>query len=596
MTPPSSFFLTDRRVEYSEDFARISGLARRTWTLEEGAALSAELTPLLKTPHGTMTLLPFQALGLREFWEVGGLFCSASVSSGKTLLGALLGHVGQAKRAVLMLPAKLMGKGGKRGKTEKDLAELAKHWNFKAPTLLSYESLGVVSGKGTLEDLAPDLLILDEAHKLRNPNASRTRRVARYLKAHPECRVCVMSGTTIKRSIKDYAHLIKWTHRGLSPLPLSREILDDFDCALSEKIDMSNRIHPGVLLEWCLSGEIEEFGLTNAARRGFARRLDQTPGVLCHHVAPADVGADIVIREIVPQARPAIDGAFELLRGKWELPDGQELVDGCEIYRHAREMSLGFHYHWKFPAPPNWLSARKAWGAWVREKLKHSRNYDSPDDVARAYPSQPELLAWRAIRDTYRPETSISWLDMGTDSPMSVCVRWLKEHDGIVFTEHTQFGEQLARLAGVPYFGAGGRDSATGLGIDDYHGRACVASIASNSEGRNLQRWHKALVTSAPPNGPAWEQLIGRLHRLGQKASLVEIWVVMGCLEQYQAFWQSVADAELAEHGNKEEPKLQLAEILVTELEDLPKGARWEKRIFKKNGLSGLTGLESLLS
>jgi hypothetical protein len=572
-------FLTDRQVPYSEDLSRISGLRRRTWSLAEGAELATELSRMLKTANGTMTLLPVQAIALREFWLVGGLFCSMSVSSGKTLLSALLGTVGQARNPVLMVPAKLLGSGRARGKTEKDLAELSVHWIFKPPTLLSYESLGVVSGKETLEALAPDLLILDEAHKLRNPHASRTRRVVRYLKEHPECRVCVMSGTTIKRSIKDYAHLLKLALRGLAPIPLTAETLEDWDCALSEKIDMSNRIHPGALLQWCEPGEIEEFGIINAARRAFSRRLDQTPGVVCHHVAPEDVGADIIIRELVPDVCKATLDAFQLLREKWELPNGQELVDGCEVYRHSREMALEFYYVWKNPAPRDWLDARKAWGGWVREKLKYSRTYDSPDDVARAFPAQPELLAWKAVRDSYRPETRIEWLGMGV---LNQCAQWLREHDGVVFTEHTQFGEQLARLAGVPYFGAGGRDSVTGIGIDDYHGRACVASIASNSEGRNLQRWHKMLVTSPPPNGPGWEQLIGRLHRLGQFAKCVEVWVIQSSLEQSSAFWQAVADAELAEHANKEEPKLALAEILVTPLDELPKGPRWDKSRGKK--------------
>ena len=572
---PTPSFLTDRQVSYSEDFARISGLKRRKWTLEEGAELAGQLTQLLRTANGTMSLLPVQAIALREFWLVGGLFGSMGVGSGKTLLSALLGTVGQASRPVLMEPAKLLD-----GKTEKELGQLALHWHFQAPTLLSYESLGVVSGKATLEQLSPDLLILDEAHKLRNPHAARTRRVSRYLKAHPECRVCVLSGSMIKRSIKDYAHLLKWALRGLSPLPLSREILDDWDFALSEKIDMCNRIHPGVLLEWCEPGEIEEHGLINAARRAYSRRLDQTPGVVCHHVAAEDVGADIVIREIRPEIGAATEDAFQTLRDKWELPNGQELVEGCEIYRHAREMALEFYYVWKTPAPREWLDARKDWGSFVRAELKLSRTFDSPDEVARAFPTQPELLRWRAIRDSYEPETRIEWLGMGV---LNLCAQWLKEHSGVAFVEHTQFGQQLAALAGVPYFGAGGRDAITGLGIDNYHGRSAVLSIASNSEGRNLQdRWSKMLVVSPPPNGPAWEQMIGRLHRPGQEANLVEIWVLVSALEQATAFWQAHADADLAENANKEEPKLSLADVQVTPLEQLPWGARWERRIAKK--------------
>lgn len=562
--------LSNQAVTVSDEFLRISALPRRRWTVAEGEALSRELSPLLKTPNGQMTLLPVQAIALREAWTVGGLFCSISVSGGKTLLSLLLPRVWQSQRPALVLPAKLA-----KEKTRKAIDTLSRDWNFGIiPEIISYESLGVVSGKTRLEDLGPDCLIFDEVHKLKDPKAARTRRVNRYLHAHPDCKVAVMSGSTVKRSIKDYAHLIRWALRAGSPVPIRREVLEEWDLALAEKLDMFNRIDPGCLLDWCEPGEIEALGRTNAGRVAFARRLDETPGVVCHHVAPEDIGAEIHISEIVPEYSPAVLDAFRELRDNWKLPDGQELVEGCEIYRHARELALGFYYRWKYPAPKDWLERRKAFFGWVRSELSYSRTYDSPDELVRDNPYQPEWLHWKAIRDSYKPETELVWVDAGV---LMTCRQWIQEHDGIVFTEHSQFGEQLAAATDVPYFGAGGLDYLK-RSIEHFEGRACVASIAANSEGRDgLKRFRECLITSPMPNGPQWEQTLGRLHRLGTTHKRLDFYVLVGCKEQSSAFWQAMRDAELAHYLNKEEPKLLLANVGVTPIENQGRGVQWGK-------------------
>jgi hypothetical protein len=359
-------------------------------------------------------------------------------------------------------------------------------------------------------------------------------------------------------------------------------VLEEWDLALAEKLDMSMRIEPGALLQWCEPGEIEEHGPTKAARRAYSRRLSQTPGVVC--LKTVGVDAEVEIEEIVPihaEGGP-VDEAFHTLRAAWELPDGQELVEGCEVYRHAREIGLGFYYRWRVPAPKVWLEKRKAWGAWCREKLSGSRTFDSPDDVAQAFPRQPELLEWRAVRDSYKPETTLVWIDT---SVLRLCVQWLKDHDGIAATEHSQFGEALAKMADVPYFGAGGVDF-LGRSIEDFEGRSCVASIAANGEGRNLHKrlnargrlvgFDQMLICSPPPNGPIWEQLLGRLHRTGLLTKLCKYWVIMGCREQNTAFWQALRDAEnCARDLNGEEPKLTIADITATPLEDQPSGWCW---------------------
>jgi hypothetical protein len=529
-----------------------------------------------------MALYPVQAVALYEFWAYGGLFASMSVSAGKTLLSLLLALIGRARRPVLMVPAKLVHK------TKHDFCELSKHWQVGAiPEILSYESLGPKTGKHLLDTIQPDVLILDEGHKVRNPRASRTRKIRHYLQAHPETRVCVLSGTTIKRALADYEHLIFWALRHNSPIPHRPDVLEEWDNCLGEKLSLGiSRLSPGALMKWCDSDDITQFGLLNAARRGVQRRLAETPGVVCYHVAADDIGADIDINGLVLPCGPAIDAAFRDLRphkrpdgtaAGWVLPDGHELVEGCEVYRAARQLSRGFFLRWKEQPPKPWLEKRKQYNSNIRQRLTGSRLYDSPDEVADAHKNEYWVREWKAIRDSYHPETTIVWIDGG---PLQVYRDWLRG-GGIVFCMTVAFGEALAQVAKVPYFGAGGVDS-RGRSIDTYAGKACVASFKANFEGRNLQLkdgrgFERLCLAEMPESGPEFEQGIGRLHRRGTEASLVDVTVGVGCVEDLQAFWQSVRDAELHKHGDGGDPKLLLADIDVMTDDETPEGARWRK-------------------
>src|ERR1019366_1894577 len=104
----------------------------------------------------------------------------------------------------------------------------------------------------------------------------------------------------------------------------------------------------------------------------------------------------------------------------------------------------------------------------------------------------------------------------------------------IAWTEHVAVGERLAQLAGVHYYGREGLN-ADGAMIEDERG-ACVASIAANHKGRNLQHFSRSFIVSCPPNAAILEQLLGRTHRDGQEADCVTADVLLGCKEQLQGF------------------------------------------------------------
>ena len=567
-------------VPRSTEFLRIESLPRRVWTDEVAEDLADKLTAALKTPGGQQRLRPVQAIALLEAYNEQGLFGVIRVGGGKTLITLLVALVMGAKRPLLLLPAKLIAK------TEREMQQLAKHW--KIPTtirLVSYEKLGRANHALLLEQYKPDLIIGDEIHKIKNPQAAVTRRVRRYQAATPT-RMVGLSGTITKRSLRDYAHIASWCLPKGCPLPQKYSELEQWANALDEKCNPVNRSAPGSLLELATEEERKTLDPIVAARRGFARRLMETPGVVKTKDGPADIGCSLQINSLVLNNNNLeAEAHFEQLRRAWEVPDGHPLADAVAVWRHAREMALGFFYRWN-PRPPQvWLEARRSWASVCREIITNNRQgLDSELQVARMVADgygkhlhAPELYrAWKLIEPAFKPNTEAVWFD---DTAINAAADWGHKHKGLIWIEQTEFGKKLAEVSGLPFYHRKGLN-AEGQPVEAEEGkRSVIVSLGSNSEGRNLQQFHENLITSPMPNGSQWEQTLGRSHRDGQKEDEVTCQVLVNCLEHGTAFHQAVRDAHFMQDTTQQEYKLCFADkdfVSPDELATL-RGWRWVK-------------------
>jgi hypothetical protein len=550
-----------RGVRYTPELERVLALPRRQWGDEELATL---LTEEYRRPGGTMKLRPAQAAALAEIHDCGGLLGAMRVGSGKTLCTFLAPKVLGSKRPLLLIPAKL------KIKTERDWLQLQKHWILPEVRVESYELLGRADHHKLLDNYAPDLIIADECHRLKNTKASSTRKLARYLKEHPGVPFMGLSGTITGRSLHEYWHILRWSHREKMPLPLDWSDMSEWADALDVKADGVSRTSAGALVAFCTPEEAKvlEYGgdvSIQAVRRAYQRRLVDTPGVI-------STGGDQVACSLsITEKRLDLNHLspyFAQLRDTWCTADGWPFSEAVDLWRHAREMVVGMYSKWDPRPPESWLAVRRAWCKFVRDSLSHSRSLDSELQVLRAVKtgelSDGGLLAeWTAVRPTFEPNTVAIWID---DTVLKYCSEWLKTNKGLVWTEHTAFGRRLAKLSGFPYYGRAGL-SDDGRNVEDEQG-SCILSIAANSEGRNMQRFSKCLIPSCPPNGARLEQLIGRCHRDGQEADEVEIELILACREQYAGFLRALADAKYTQDSTGASQKLLFADITISNGQD----------------------------
>jgi len=548
-------------VKNTSEFRRVFKLPRTDWSVD-----ADELSRLidLEFGHGDMSLRPVQAATLAALHDLGGAFGAIGVGEGKTLISYLAPSVIGSLRPLLLVPAKL------REKTEREFEILAEHWAEPPDiTIVSYEKLGRVSGADEIENLAPDLIVADEAHRLKNTGAACTRRLVRYLREHPECRFLPMSGTITSRSLRDFHHLLLLAlGSDRAPLPVPKDEIRLWANAVDEGTQA--RARPGSLRLFLPAGQEPDLDNVRAA---VGKRIFSTPGVI--RTSLRSVEASIVAELINPKIDPRCRELIKAMVSDKIAPNGDECLP-VDVYRHTRTLVLGFFYKWDPEPPEVWVENRKRWRAFVRDVLDlEDPRFDSELQVAQAcaafekskleerrapafsLDSAGAFESWSLVRDEYRINSVPVWISTSVLEKTATLLRV----PTIAWVEHQAAGEKLAEISGLPYFHRKGLD-ATGNSIDDHDpGSSLIASIASNSEGRNLQAWSRNLVLTPPANGRSWEQLLGRTHRTGQLEDEISVSILIGHPMIKDQLAQAVADARYIQATSGNPQKLLLSNL-----------------------------------
>lgn len=564
-------------------------------------------------------LLPVQAWALQEMTLAGGLLGSIPVGAGKTIIGILAPLALGVRCALLLIPPSLVEQ------IIIDYKMLIEHFRVPAITVhagddrrpalrntencdpdvmlhvLPYSRLQQPEASDWLEGLQPEAIIADECDALKDLNSARSRRVLRYFSGQdlktPEERVkraktrfCGWTGSITDHSICEYSTLAAYALKLRSPVPINPNDAKDWGRCLDA---VPNPCPPGALLQLCEPGE--------SVREAFRRRLRDTLGFIVTtssnvvvHGGTASV--DISVKECVVNHIPdIIHEALKAVR-EFRRPDtlagsldDEELVDALAQAKTAQEVATGMFYRWIFPRGEpvdlikEWFAARKLWNKEVRTKLMEGEVYlDSPklceNAAKRAWgdmekdPKRPEWKAlnwprWREVKELVRPATEAVRLHpfLAEDA-----ARWGMQNRGIIWYGMVEFAQWIHELSGLPVHG-GGPNAGKRLREEVDGSRSIIASIKSHGRGRDgLQHFfHEQLVANTPASARQWQQLLGRLHRRGQKEEEVITHVYLHTPELKKAFAQAIRRGEYVEDTFGERQKLlEGFGISVRDLED----------------------------
>jgi hypothetical protein len=423
------------------------------------------------------------------------------VGSGKTLTSLLAPAAVNAQRPVLLVPAKLAKK------TEYEFKQLLEDWHVRLPTIVSYETLGRAQHEHKLAGLKPDLLIMDEAHCVRNLRAACTKRVRRFIEENDGLKVLAMSGTLMTQSFLDYHHLAVWSLGDHAPVPVTRREAEKWSSVLDIGFPIFNR-------DQDVKRNIQD---TFGGRQGYHDFFRDRHGVVCGKGHGCD--ASLVLQPWTPKYPDELSKVIADVQLTALRPDGEPL-DDYDLPRCLSELALGFYNVWD-PLPPDWwLKPRRAYNAFVRDILEQDLvGLDSDYQVALAIdngrlPAGAKLRdAWLAVKDEFVPNPVPIWL---TDEILLQIVKFANREPMIVWNKFRASGERLAEL-GLPYYGA---DT-----LPEAHSpkQSMACSIAAHGTGKNLQAWSSNLLLHLPGSPEMWEQLLGRTHRAGQMADEVRV-------------------------------------------------------------------------
>lgn len=464
---------------------------------------------------------------------VDGLFATTGyVLTHNTLISYLLPRAMGAKRVVIVVPASL------REKTHTDFALLFRDWGEIGAIVkvVSVQELAPESGAGILEGFRPDLIIIDEAHKLMNRNSSASRRIDRYVVAVQDgVRVVALTGTPSRKSVMGYWHILCWCLRDRAPIPLNEGEAESWAAALDETGgSWFKSADPGVL------GRDRE-----SACAWFRKRLHETPGVI---VLDQDSAGNVplTIRYRIAPEDAELDAHYEVFGVKQENPGGISVTDPLGRWLLDAQMAAGLYSRYVVPPPKPWIEARRDAARFVRDAIDASthtaRPLDTEAQVFRRYPKRPEVLTWQEIRPSFDPETEVVWL---TQSAIQDACAWLRESSepGIVWVNTVEFGRALSTVTRLSYYGAEGKN-ASGVSLHRAPvGKSLIASWNACREGFNLQEWRRNLVVQPPQSALIWEQILGRPHRSKQTRPVV-FDVLMGSGGSIDAFEMAIREAE----------------------------------------------------
>lgn len=462
-----------------------------------------------------------------------GLLAPIGVGHGKTLIAWLASRALGVERSVIMLPPRDVEP------FKKEVERYNKHFD-PGPcviTYVPYSTLSQPNASGLLEALAPQAIICDEVHCLADKESVRTRRFLRYMNEHPDTLFVGMSGTLYKKSVTDVSHLAALALRDKSPMPRDGEDL----AAWSRILDVRGMAEAheyawfegAVVNKMSVPGDVH--GKIERSRKAAYIRLASSEGVVTTEAASCS--QELTLHRVNLVVPAGLQEKIDQIRATRASLDGEDIyATEAHLVGAMRNMASGFSYKYDWAAiggrNEDWLMRRTAWLRELSSELRNNsrQGYDSPflvsQELDRRLLENPALqdksmlffsrAMWNEVSHLPEPPRITVWHDMFM---VETVLRQYRDREVILWYD-SQAVEEYLTSQGVTCHGA-----ASSL---EGPARFLAASVQAHGQGRNLQDWNHGVVMEPGLGGAVWEQLLGRMHRQGQKRAVTYDIVVAG--------------------------------------------------------------------
>ncbi len=562
----------------------------RTLSPEELERISRENILAPAYAKGFRFLDP-QAHAIVEYDEINGLFGPVGVGWGKTGIALMIAERAFRKgfeTTILLVPPSVVSQlvshdiGWWRervllstpfhviaGKTKEQRLRMARS-KRKGCYILPYSMLSTADSVELIQEIAPKLIICDEAHNLKNFSAARTRRLMNYISASaPE--VVVLSGTITDKGVEDYHHLISCALGDNSPLPISHMQAMQWGTVLnSGALPSETQAGPLMpLIEWARKNYPNEDlpPIVSGFRRAYRLRLTSAPGVVA--TGDQEIGVSLTISNLKiekPETWSGYDelvGFMSLIIDEYVTPNGDEIQYPIHTHKWLSELSCGFYNELSWPEAGVLAARKNITLEAAHEQLKGAMRHhgaqqkynkelrdfliyknpppgiDTPRAVGLAIHNDniaglPEKLVnlWYKVKELDfegRPERDSRAVRV-CSYKIDAAVHWAQQlpqgEGAIIWYYHNEVGVWLverAREAGldVIHCPAGENDD---IRDPKNSGKILVASVMAHGEGKNLQFMQHQFVVQWPRSARVAQQMLGRCHRTGQQADELIVW------------------------------------------------------------------------
>jgi hypothetical protein len=256
-------------------------------------------------------------------------------------------------------------------------------------------------------------------------------------------------------------------------------------------------------------GDYGLWGATDSAGcvAELTRRLKANPRIV---VDESIESLPLLVVEVIGPIPPVLADVLARVARAWTRPDGVQLSSAAQRAALLRNLATGFYYA-TAPRPSEEAALLQNWAQFVHRKTRYSRGKTDTEGAVRRAARAGDLgeearRLEEATRNLGEERGQAVWLDHSLvewvieQYPRKGPVLWWFSSDAL---------EEALRAAGLRHL--------DDLAPEDWGRLPALASIRRDGVGRNLQAWSRAIVLEPPVSGAIWEQLLGRLHRTGQR-------------------------------------------------------------------------------